>query len=222
MEVLVRGHVVFDLDGTLVDTAPLVADILNAMLADRGVTRRVTAAETAPHMIAGGRAAISALLGSVGGDADVALAEFRERYLATPTPMESLYPGARTVLETLSARGFGLAVWSNKAQALCEKTMDDLGLAALFGAIVGTGPGVPLKPDPRGFDLALDRAGGRRARCCYVGDSELDHKVATVAGVAMVMMTHGYGHSHLPGVPTVASFAELPAIVDTLIPAQAA
>jgi phosphoglycolate phosphatase len=222
MEMLVRGCVVFDLDGTLVDTAPLVAGIINAMLADRGVARRITALETQPHMTAGGRATIPALLGEACVDVDQDLAEFRERYLATPTPPDSLFPGARTALETLSSRGFGLAIWSNKAQRLCDKTIEDLGLAALFRAIVGTGPDVPLKPDPRGFDLALKGAGGRRAQCCYVGDSEVDHQVATVAGVAMVMMTHGYGHCRLTGVATAESFAELPALVDSLSPAWAA
>jgi phosphoglycolate phosphatase len=222
LEVLVRGCVVFDLDGTLVDTARLCADLANAMLAARGAARRVTASQAAPHMIAGGLAAVAALLGPHGGEAEADLAEFRARYAATPTPPDSLYPGARAALQTLAAKGFALAIWSNKSQALCDKTIAELGLGALFAAVVGTGPGAPLKPDPAGFDLALGRAGGDRARCAYVGDSELDHKVATVAGVAMVMITHGYGCSRPPGVAFADSFDDLPAILEALLPAQAA
>ena len=221
VEVLVRGCVVFDLDGTLVDTAPLVADLINAMLAARGASGRVTASQAAPHMIGGGLAAVAALLGAHRGEPDADLAEFRARYAAAPTPLDSLYPGARDALKALADRDFVLAIWSNKAQALCDKTIADLGLTRLFAAVVGTGPGAPLKPDPTGFDLALARAGGDRTRCVYVGDSELDHKVATVAGVAMVMMTQGYGCSRPSGATSVGSFAELPAIVEALIPAQA-
>jgi phosphoglycolate phosphatase len=218
---LVRGCVVFDLDGTLVDTAPLCADLINAMLAARGATDRVTASQAAPHVIAGGQAMISALLGAHCGDPDAALAEFRARYAGAPTPPDLLYPGARAALEALAERGFALAIWSNKTQALCDKTIADLGLGGLFAAVVGAGDSVPLKPDPTGFDLALARAGGERARCAYVGDTDLDHKVATVAGVAMVMMTHGYGCSRPPGAAIAGAFADLPAIVEALIPATA-
>jgi phosphoglycolate phosphatase len=213
---------VFDLDGTLVDSAPVIAQILNAMLADRGFSRRLTVAETQPLVIGGGRAMIPAVFGEGAGDVDAILAEFRERYLATPMPADSLYPGARAALETFTAQGYGLAVWSNKLQPLCDKTIGELGLASLFGAVVGTGPDMPTKPDPRGLDAAIAGAGGSRDTCCYVGDSETDHEAAIVAGVPMVMMTHGYGLSRPPGVPTAGSFAELPAIVDTLIPARAA
>ena len=219
---LVRGCVVFDLDGTLVDSAPMIAQILNAMLTDRGSSRRLSVAETQPLVIGGGRAMIPAVFGEACGDVDAILAEFRERYLATPLPPNSLYPGARAALESFTARGYGLAVWSNKLQPLCDKTIGDLGLASLFGAVVGTGPATPVKPDPRGLDAAIAGAGGSRATCCYVGDSETDHEAATVAGVPMVMMTYGYGRSRPQGVATADSFAELPAIVNTLIPARAA
>ncbi len=221
-----RGCVVFDLDGTLVDTAPLIAGIVNTMLADRGDSRRLTARDTAPHVIAGAQAMIGAVLGIGLDEVPAAVTEFRARYLATPTPMDCLYPGAREALETLAERGFALAVWSNKLQSLCDKTLTELGLTDLFAAIVGTGPETPPKPDPGGFDTALSRAGGRRETCVYVGDSELDHQVATIAGVPMVMMTHGYGgfggSGGAPGVVTAAAFSELPAIVEALLPALAA
>ena len=222
---MLRGCVIFDLDGTLVDTAPLIAGIVNTMLADRGASRRVTARDTAPHVIAGAQAMMGAVLSIGPDDIGAAVTDFRARYLATPTPKDCLYPGARDALETLAAQGFALAVWSNKLQALCDKTLAELGLADLFAAIVGTGAETPPKPNPTGFDLALSRAGGRRVRCVYVGDSELDHQVATIAGVPMVMMTHGYGdYSGLGdlGVAPAATFAELPAIVEALLPPRAA
>lgn len=218
-----RGCVIFDLDGTLADTAPLIAGIVNAMLADRGSPRRVTARDTAPHVIAGARAMMGAVLEIGPDDIDAAVSEFRARYLATPTPKDCLYPGAREALGALTARGFALGVWSNKLQALCDKTLAELGVAELFGAIVGTGPEAPPKPDPTGFNLALSRAGGRRERCVYVGDSELDHQVAKIAGVPMVMMTHGYGGYDVAGVSSppgvaAAAFSELPGLIEALVP----
>ena len=209
------GHAVFDLDGTLVDSVPLFADILNAMLLDRGAPARVTAAQARPHATAGGHAMVTALLGEHCGDVDQAIGEFRERYRALPTPSDSLYPGVAETLAALSAAGVGLAVWSNKPQALCEKVLQELGVADRFGAIVGSGPGVPLKPDPTGYDLALARAGGARARSCFIGDSEADYQAAKRANVPFVMFTYGYGDysRDWPGAALAAEFAEVTAIV---------
>jgi phosphoglycolate phosphatase len=193
------------------------------MLEDRGAASRVTDAQTRPHVTAGGPAMVSALLGEHCGDAALAIAEFRERYAATPTP-DCLYPGVRQGLTALRARGVGLAVVSNKTQALCEKVIGDLGLAPLFGAIVGTGPGVPLKPDPAGLDLALARLGGTRGHCCYVGDSESDHALARRAGVPLVMVTYGYGKPGRvwPDATMAEDFQAVPGLVTAILAALVA
>lgn len=214
-----NGHAVFDLDGTLVDSVPVCADILNAMLADRGAALRLTHAQSRPHVTRGGPDMVAALLGPWCGDVGLAIGEFRERYAAEPTPPGSLYPHARQALSALGERGIGLAVCSNKPQHLCEKVLGDLQLAGFFAAVVGTGPGVPLKPDPAGLALALSRAGGSSARACYVGDSELDHELARRARVPFVMLTHGYGDydRDWPGTVRVGGFATLAATVGNLL-----
>jgi phosphoglycolate phosphatase len=187
------GHVVFDLDGTLVDSVPLITSLLNAMLADRGESPLVSEAEVRPHVTAGGPAMIEALLRGRCGETASALTEFRARYAEAPTPMDSVYPGAREALETLAGAGYGLAVCSNKTQALCDKVLGDVGLAGYFGAIVGTGPEAPLKPDPTGYRLALSRSGGHVGASCLVGDSDVDLMLARRAGVPVVLATWGYG-----------------------------
>jgi phosphoglycolate phosphatase len=215
-----RGRILFDLDGTLIDSVPLCAELVNEMLAARGLARRVSEAETRPFVTTGGRRMLAALLGEACGDVEAALVEFRSRYAARPTDPDCLYPGAREALAELRRAGFGLAVWSNKAQELCTKVIAELGLAPLFDAVVGSGPGVPLKPDLTGLDLALGDA--PRELCCSVGDSEPDWLVAQAAGLPLILMTFGYGdyRREWPGAAFCASYAELPGAVEALLAAR--
>jgi phosphoglycolate phosphatase len=210
--------VVFDLDGTLIDSVPLFATILNAMLVDRGLAPSVSLDRARPHATAGGRAMVAALLGEACGDIDQALAEFRERYAALPTPADCLYPGVRAGLQTLARDGFSLGLWSNKSQALCDKVIEDLGLRPLFGAIVGTRDGVPLKPDTTGYDLVLRSLGAKRDRSCFVGDSAFDYEAAGRAMVPFVMVTYGYEDyaRDWPGALSVPAFAAVPAVIASL------
>jgi phosphoglycolate phosphatase len=189
------GHAVFDLDGTLVDSVPVMTTILNAMLADRGLAAVLTAERVRPHATAGGLATVRSLLGEACGEPHAALAEFRARYAAIPTPPESLYPGVGETLKGLKSAGVTLAVFSNKSQGLCEKVLGELNLSPLFGAIVGSGPDVPLKPDPTGLDLALALSGGYRERCCFIGDGEPDFVLARAAGVPFILAAWGYGEA---------------------------
>ena len=216
----VNGRILFDLDGTLIDSVPLCAELVNEMLAARGAGRRVSEAEAKPYVTTGGRRMLAALLGEACGDVDAALVEFRARYAARPTDAACLYPGAREALSELRDAGFGLAVWSNKAQELCSKVITELGLADLFDAVVGSGPSVPLKPDLTGLGLALGDA--PHDRCCSIGDSEPDWQVAQAAGLPLVLMTFGYGDygREWPGAVLCPSFPELPGVVEALFAAR--
>ena len=198
---------------------PLISGILSDMLAERGAARRISPQAARPYVTVGGRGMVEALLGEECGDVDSALVEFRARYSALPTPPASLFPGVREGLAALADQGVGLAVWSNKPQGLCDKVIDDLGLRSLFAAVVGTGAGVPLKPDPVGFDRALAISGGCRARSCLVGDSELDYRAAVAAGVPAVMVAYGYGEvdASWPGADRADAFSQVPAIVERLL-----
>jgi phosphoglycolate phosphatase len=194
-----RPTVVFDLDGTLVDSAGAIAGVINDMRVERGQSR-LSLAEVTPYVTFGGAAMAEALLAGAWGDTATALATFRQRYGAAPTPSGSVYPGAREALAVLSEAGFGLAVFSNKTQPLCEKVLGDLRLASFFAAIVGTGPETPHKPDPTGYFQAVGRAGGAPEHSCLVGDSEADEAMAMRAGVPFIFAAWGYGRLSVDGV----------------------
>jgi phosphoglycolate phosphatase len=151
---------------------------------------------------------VAALMGSACDDLDQSLAEFRARYAATPTPPKSLYEGVEQGLRALKADDVGLAVWSNKPQALCEKVLTELGLSDLFDAVVGTARDVPHKPNPTGFDRALMLAGGERATSCFVGDTAIDHASARRVGVPFIWVTYGYGDAAPPDALVASDFAQ--------------
>ena len=170
--------IVFDLDGTLIDSAPVFVRILNAMLAERASRRRVTIADVRPFASLGGPALVRGALAEDCGDLTRAVEDFRARYRLFPTPPESLYAGVADGVRALAALGFPLAICSNKPQTLCEKIIADLDLGDCFPVIVGSSPDRAMKPVPDLLDLALARLGSAVAECLYVGDSEVDLALA--------------------------------------------
>src|SRR5262245_38496163 len=113
-------HLIFDLDGTLVDSAPVIVAVLNEMLAERGSESRMDVGKVQPWLSHGGAELIATMLGLEGDDIAVALADFRARYAARETPAECVFDGVRTGLRELAAAGFTLAICSNKPDYLCE------------------------------------------------------------------------------------------------------
>lgn len=185
-------YVIFDLDGTLVDSCGVCVTILSAMIADRGVDHSIDPVGARQYMSRGGRDMVSALLGPAGVDADADLVDFRARYSGHRTPAGSLYPGVAEGLERLHALGLELAICSNKPQGLCEKVLEDTGLAPYFRVVVGGQSGLRPKPAPDLLTAVSQRLGCAPEQCVYVGDSELDHDVARAAGMAFCFMTYGY------------------------------
>lgn len=203
---------VFDLDGTLVDSAGVFADVVNRMLADRGAATRVTVESARRAVALGGRGMLASLLGDGSCDPDADLEEFRLRYVAIPTPPSSLYPGVREGLAELAAAGVRLAICSNKPQRLCEKVMSDLGLVDRFDSIVGSAPGLPGKPDPALFDRALALAGGAPSKFCIVGDELTDRLLARAVGAPFVHAAYGYAAtgSDFGDAPRAVAFSSVP------------
>lgn len=189
-----KQAVIFDLDGTLVDSCGICLDIIEAMLIDRGFDRKIVPVDARPLMSRGGQSMVSTLLGQAGRDPSSDLAEFRERYSCTTTPVDALFDGVATGLQALSGKGFKLAICSNKPQSLCELAIRDTGIADHFLAVVGGTPGLAPKPAPDLLDATLAQLGLRAEACIYVGDSELDHAVAERAGMPFHFLTYGYAH----------------------------
>jgi phosphoglycolate phosphatase len=200
---------VFDLDGTLVDSAEHCARLMNDMLGERGGALRLTGAQTRRHMAAGGARMIEALFGEACGDPDLEIADFRARYRQVPMDDACLYPFVREGLALLAAWGARLSVCSNKPQDLCEKTLADVGLLDRFDSVVGSAPPAQLKPHPALFRMAFERAGARNARACMIGDTDVDRDLAEAVGAPFILAAWGYGEGDI-GPVRADDFAAVP------------
>jgi phosphoglycolate phosphatase len=185
-------QLIFDLDGTLVDSCSICVQILSDMLADRGSEHTIDPIAARPWMSIGGAKMVAALLGPACGDPDRDIDEFRARYQQLTTPPETLFTGVKDGLASLHAAGFILSICSNKPQNLCEKVLADTGLASLFDVVVGLRPELRRKPAPDMLQATLRELNATVAECLYIGDSEIDHQVANEAGLPFVFMSYGY------------------------------
>lgn len=188
--------VVFDLDGTLVDTAPdLVASTNHALgLLDLAP---VTIDELHPHIGYGSKAMIEAGLRL--REKPVSKDELRRLHHAfLDFYAENIAVGSRPfegipeLIDTLQAAGARLAVCTNKFEGLSKALLQQLGLNARFGAIAGRDTFEVCKPHPGHLTGAVQMAGGDPKRAVMVGDSEVDIATAAAAGVPCIAVTFGY------------------------------
>jgi phosphoglycolate phosphatase len=188
--------VVFDLDGTLVDTAPDLIDTLNVVLVNEGLPPVEYA--KARTMIGGGaRRMIEAgltLEGRTAAPSEIErmLQDFIAHYAAHVADRSRAFPGLDDALDQLAAAGCRLAVCTNKLERLSRLLLDALGLTARFGAICGPDTfGIP-KPNPEILRRTITAAGGRVAGAVMVGDSGTDIETARAAQVPVVAVDFGY------------------------------
>ena len=186
---------VFDMDGTLVDSAGQCETIIDAMRADRGVPEPVPLALCKQYAGIKGEIMVPALLGEAARDTAADVAEFRERYAAMKTTADALYPGVIDGLERLRTAGIRLTICSAKPHDLVERVTADTGIDRYFAAMLGWEQGGPCKPDPAHYDATLALVGGSRKRSALIGDSATDHRLAANTGVPFVFVTYGYSHS---------------------------
>lgn len=191
--------VVYDLDGTLVDSAPQIAAAVNAMLADLGLPPR--SPEEIRCYIGDGvetlarRAVAGDLEGAVEPTlAERALARLLEHYARIDVRATPLFPGVRDTLSELGALGVRQACLTNKNRAFTEPLLDALDLARHFDLVV-CGDDLPRrKPDPAPLRHILARLGVAPERALFVGDSAVDVATARAAGVPVAAVRHGYNH----------------------------
>ena len=183
---------VFDMDGTLVDSAGQCEAIIDAMRADRGVLEPVPLALCKRYQGIRGEIMVPALLGDATRDPVADVAEFRDRYAALETTPDALYPGVVEGLERLTAAGVRLTICSAKPHRLVERVTEDTGIDRFFAAMVGGDVGVACKPDPAHYRETLARVGGLVERSLLVGDSASDHELAANARVPFIFVTYGY------------------------------
>lgn len=186
--------VVFDLDGTLLDTIGDLAVACNAVLAVRGLPQH--SYEEYCHFVGNGimRLVERALPEPLRTPENVASvrADFVKYYTEHIDTYTKPYDGIPELLRELVARGVQVAVASNKFQAGTEKLVRLFFPEIPFAGVLGQREGVPLKPDPAVVDEILSRTGAAKENVLYVGDSGVDMQTAAAAGVRSVGVTWGF------------------------------
>jgi phosphoglycolate phosphatase len=191
--------VVFDLDGTLIDTAPDLIETLNVVFTRDGLPPLDYTA--ARNMIGGGaRRMIESSLklqGRVLADnvVDRMFADFVAHYAAHVADRSQPFPGLDAALDRLAERGCRFAVCTNKLEGLSRLLLEALGLTRRFAAICGQDTFGMQKPDPEILRRTIQAAGGTLQRAVMVGDSATDIATARAAGIPVVAVDFGYSEA---------------------------
>ncbi|MHB2168574.1 HAD family hydrolase [Alsobacter sp. R-9] len=186
--------VVFDLDGTLVDSAPDIAEALNEVLAEDG--RPTHALAQVRRMVGHGVHRLVERAYGDGAPTDVVAARtarFVTRYEPRAARLTTLTAGAPEAVAACLARGAKVAVCTNKPGPAAVALLRGLDLHDPFHAVLGGDTGLPLKPHPAMLHAVLDGFGVGPEDALFVGDSKVDHDCARAAGVAVVLVRGGYG-----------------------------
>lgn len=192
---------VFDLDGTLVDTAPDLIASLNHCL--RGVGMDPAARETMGfHVGLGSRALIErayALRSQALApeELDRLSAIFLDHYAGAIPGDSKPYPGVLDAIARHAEAGFRFAICTNKPEAMALRLTEALGMAPLFAAICGADTFAFRKPDPRHLTETIAQAGGDPARTLMIGDSRTDIDTAKAAGIPVAAVDFGYTDRHV-------------------------
>ena len=187
----------FDLDGTLIDTAPEIAHALNRTLQWLG--RPAVDPERVRGWIGdGARALLDKALGE--RSSDTTWEHFSYEYAAACGQASRLYPGTREMLERMSARGVKLAVLTNKEARFAHKLLTLHDITGHFDLLVAGDSLAVRKPDPAVVAYALDALQVGPSEAAFVGDSVTDVRTARAAGVRAWVVTHGYPNGEFGGV----------------------
>lgn len=196
-----RPIVVFDLDGTLVDTAPDLLASLNHCLRISGLTP-ADPEQFRSFVGMGGKVMIErAFAAQQRAFADGELARLLDAFLdhyGDNIPGESQpYPGVLDALDRFAAEGYILAICTNKYEALSKSLIEALDLTSRFAAICGQDTFAFRKPDPRHLTETIAQAGGDPERAVMIGDSRTDIDTAKAAGIPVVAVDFGYTDRHV-------------------------
>jgi phosphoglycolate phosphatase len=188
--------IAFDLDGTLVDTAPDLVGTLNVILGEEGLAplamthARSLIGHGARRLIERGFQAAGVPLeaGRMDGLFDRFIARYRTHIADESRP----FPGCVAALEALKGDGARLTVCTNKPTGLSTALLDALDMTRLFEAVMGIDAAPAAKPDPRHLEGAVLAAGGRPDRALMVGDAATDAGAARALSVPLVLVSFGY------------------------------
>lgn len=190
--------VLFDLDGTLIHSLPVIHAAVNKMLNERGFSS-FTMEQVAALVGKGSRNLAERSLRHFGltpDDAEIVAAQsrFLAHYDDTSPTLGYVFPGAFDVLRQFRSEGRRLAVCTNKQKASTSRDLEAFGLAEFFDVVAGGDDVVHRKPDPRHVEFVLSELGVSPVDAVMVGDSENDTGAAIAAGVKTIVVTFGICH----------------------------
>ncbi len=187
-----QNGVIFDLDGTLIDSRADLALAVNLTRADLGLAP-LPQDQVVGYVGEGVRKLLARALPECPERLDQALAINQRHYQAHLLDRTCLYPGVRPALEALAGRGLRLMVVTNKPRDFTDRILEGLGIAPLLAAVVGGGDCPQLKPDPAPLYLALGRAGCSAQGSWIAGDHFTDLEAGRRAGLKRCYCRYGFG-----------------------------
>ncbi|WP_338550212.1 phosphoglycolate phosphatase [Roseovarius phycicola] len=213
--------VIFDLDGTLIDSAPDIHAAANRVMMRRGIAS-FSLEEARSFVGHGALVFIERCLAARGREAETALRDqLLSDFLAlyeSAVHLTKLYPGVATCLDTLTKDAWPLAICTNKPEGPTQVVLSHLGIQQQFGVIIGGDTTLKRKPDP--LPLLETIARMKAAQVVFVGDSEVDAETAQRAGVPFALYTEGYRETPVDRLHHDAAFddfAALPEIIKRLL-----
>lgn len=200
--------VIFDLDGTLIDSAPAIAEIGNRLMAELSL-RPMTLDEARSYVGHGAAAFLRKALTAQGHETTPALIErFREIYRDHDGSHNTPYPGVEALLDWLPAQGLTVGLCTNKPEAPTRKILDLLDWNRHFGVVVGGDTLATRKPDPEMLLHSAVALGAEIGDILYVGDSEVDAETAQAAGARFALYTDGYRNTPWQDMPHDLAFSD--------------
>jgi phosphoglycolate phosphatase len=221
---MVSPLIVFDLDGTLVDTAPDLVATLNAILAREGLPP--VDYDSARNMVGGGaRMMVERGFAAAGRIPSASALEgytrdFINHYADHIAEASEPFPGVEAALDMLAQRGYQFAVCTNKLEWLSTRLLEALGLSKRFSVICGPDTFGISKPDPNILHRTIARAGATVAGTVMVGDSLTDITTARAAAVPVIAVDFGYTDTPVSALAPdriISRFSELPDAVFALL-----
>lgn len=216
--------VVFDLDGTLVNTLPDILTALNEVMIGEGL-REIHEEEGKAFIGGGAYNLIEQAFSAIGVDQDdprieTAFQQFLISYGKDPTNRSKFYPGVKDFLRTLQLSGIKMGLCTNKPIGLTRKVVSDMAIDHYFGDAILGGDSLDIrKPNPEHVIAVIELMGTQTNNVIMVGDSETDVKAAQGAGIPIVVVDYGYTSippDRLGADALISSFCELPDAIRNL------